>query len=145
MLGTLLEVSPVREHECPDVRSIVIELDLDYAGLRLTGFWLARLDGQIVSILNLEECGPYRFISSVGTVKNQQGKGFASALLQTVLTGSSKPGCLYTIIPSFFTRLGFAITPPPDIIPSRTRFACHRCEPHRCVFMIWDSVVSKGP
>lgn len=121
----------------PGILAIVSEQDLDYPSLKLASFWVAELNGLIVSILRLEEFDTFYFVSAVGSASARQGQGCAGRLLQTVLAGCQRPVYLYTVIPAFFARFGFQTVTAPSCIPPRTLFDCPRCQPELCACMVF--------
>jgi len=114
---------------------ILKEQDLDYSRLTFDNFWVAEEDGKIVSIARLEEFNDFFFLSSVGTAKDRQGGGAASRLLNHIHRDCAKDVYLYTLIPGFFKKFGFEISPILCGLPAREVFDCENCRPQDCVCM----------
>lgn len=133
---TSLSVRASRPEDENQIRFILFEQDLGYQDLAFSSFWVAEGDGEIISILRLEEFADFYFCSAVGTRSVHQHRGHSSRLILSVLGKCRKPVYLYTIIPDFFSRFGFTLSETPSKLPPRSRFDCPRCEPDRCACMV---------
>jgi N-acetylglutamate synthase-like GNAT family acetyltransferase len=135
--GTIPFFRPAKESDEQAIMKIVASQDLLYKTLHFNAFHLAEIDGKIGSVLRLEAFDHFYFLSSLGTDQALEGHGLASGLIQSIQKNITKPIYLYTIIPGFFTRLGFLPLDPPRDIPPRSLYSCVTCEPLRCVCMVF--------
>jgi len=122
--------------DLPAIKNILTEADLLYPNIEYKDFWVAEQDLQIVGVLQLEKRTNYSFLSSLGVLPQCQNKGIASKMLDAVTNNAPQDVYLYTIIPHFFEKNGFKVTPTPSFIPPRTGFDCVNCEREKCVCMV---------
>ena len=129
----------VRKAEIKDVAAIqalIRQLDLAYPSQTLDNFWVAEENEDVIGIADLKESADFYFLSSVGVEEKHQHKGIASTFLKELLKGLKKDIYLFTIIPDFFSQLGFKIVAQPANLPNRELFNCSECEPGKCVTMV---------
>ncbi|MFA4875260.1 MAG: GNAT family N-acetyltransferase [bacterium] len=118
------------------IKGLFYELDLVRPALALDGFWVAEQAGSVVGIAHAERVGERLFVSSVGVGVSSQGRGVGERLMLGMLARERREAWLYTVIPGFFERLGFAVAAAPADLPPRKLFGCDACEPEKCVCMM---------
>lgn len=132
----MLSIRPARRSELKAIKKILDDLDLSYPTLAMEGFWAAQREGRIIGTLQLAEYKDFTFLGSLAVVREEQNKGVAKELLKRVLKDRPKNIYLYTIIPGFFKKFGFKITPPLPDLPSKNRYQCEYCHSEKCVCMV---------
>jgi N-acetylglutamate synthase-like GNAT family acetyltransferase len=132
----MLKIRKAEKKDVAAIRGLIEQLDLAYPGQTFDNFWVAEENGKVVGIADLKESADIYFLSSVGTDAQHQRQGFASEFLKELLKGLKKDVYLYTIIPGFFSRLGFKAVTRPSILPVREIFNCSECQPEKCVCMV---------
>ncbi len=112
-------------------------LELDYANMDLSCFWVAELDGVIVGMAELKELETCSLLSCVGVREELQGRGIGHELVDRVVREAHHPVYLYTLVPDFFRKAGFhnATSLPPDL-PPRASYGCAGCDPSRCLCLM---------
>lgn len=131
----MLNIRQATDKDNPQILKLLKELDLYYEGLKLKDFWVAEKEEKIIGTAQLEEISDFIFLGSLGVDPKEQHKGTASHLLSIATKDTMKPIYLYTIIPEFFKRHGFEISPPVPGLPSKARYECESCHSERCVTM----------
>ncbi len=129
----------IRKAEPADIPAIVRILDeaeLVYPGQTIDGFFVAVDNGEVAGIARLEEHAQFNFLSSLGVSQAFRRRHVASSLVKHLTEISSKPTYLYTIIPEFFSRLGFAPSQGVPDLPPKEIFGCQDCSPGRCFTMV---------
>lgn len=120
------------------IKEILERLDMTYPDVVFDQFWVAETDGKVVGCVDLQEYKDFIFLASFGIDSSYQKKGHAREFLQKIFAQASKDIYLYTIIPDFFKKYGFAPCPltlaPKDLPPKR--FECQFCYPEKCVCMV---------
>ncbi|MBN3033745.1 MAG: GNAT family N-acetyltransferase [Candidatus Saganbacteria bacterium] len=130
----MVKVRQARDADRPAIEEIIRQLDLSYPAQTLGNFWVAEEKNRVVGIAALREFRDFYFLSSVGVAPGRQHKGVATKLLDKLLAGRHKDIYLFTVIPAFFLRFGFAAAAePPEGLPLRATFGCDRCTPDLCV------------
>ena|SRR3989344_728771 len=134
----MIAVRPAAKSDRGAILKIIEESGLYYPKQRLSGFWLAEENERVIGIIRLEKHRDFYFLSSLGVAKDRRDQGIATTLLKKVLNEAKEPVYLYTIIPDFFSRLGFKVVPRPSFLPVREIFNCGECQPEKCVCMIYS-------
>lgn len=124
------------QDDAGSIERLLETLELNRPATAIERFVVANEGERIVGMAHVEEAGPALFISSVGVDEAYQGKGIASGLMRHVAAEARRETYLYTIIPQFFTRLGFTAVEPPAFLPPRQLFGCDACLPRSCVCMV---------
>ncbi len=119
-----------------EIGQLLESLELTRPATATGRFVVAHEGGRVMGMAHVEEAGPALFLSSVGVDEAHQGKGIGSALLRHIVSEPKREIYLYTIIPQFFTRLGFTAVEPPAFLPERRIFGCEACLPRSCVCMV---------
>ncbi|OGC07021.1 hypothetical protein A3H38_03865 [candidate division WOR-1 bacterium RIFCSPLOWO2_02_FULL_46_20] len=133
---TVLIIRPQRDEDKAAIKTILDELDLFYAGLKIEDFWVAEQDKTIVGCLQLTDYKDFLFLGSLGISLRLQKSGLGKALMDKVLKNAQKTVYLYTVIPDFFAKLGFkVINNPPHNLPRKASYGCENCHPKRCATM----------
>jgi len=122
--------------DIPAIARILDEAGLVYPGQPADGFFVAVDNGSIVGIARLEEQARFNFLSSLGVSQANRRRHIASSLVKYLIGINNKPTYLYTIIPDFFSRLGFVPSPGRPDLPPKEIFGCQECEPDRCHCMV---------
>ena len=137
-----LNIRRAREADSKAVSELLAELDLMRPYVAVEDFRVALQDDRVVGMAHVEAAGDAIFISSVGVANELQGSGIGSKIINTLLAEERRDAFVYTIIPSFFARLGFVEIDAPAHLPKRELFCCDKCEPLKCVCMMRHSDVS---
>lgn len=137
-----LHIRRAQYSDAEAVSGLLTELDLMRPDLSIKEFRVASLEGRIVGIAHVEDVDNAVFISSVGVANELQGRGIEYEMMNTLMAEERRDVYVYTIIPSFFARLGFIEVNAPAYLPERDLFGCDLCEPHKCVCMMRHSDVS---
>ena len=128
-------IRPAYKSDQSAIMEVLKEAELLYPYNVLEGFMVAEEGLQIVGVVRLQEINGIIFLTSLGVRTAWRDQGIASALLKAVSRSTKKPIYLYTVIPEFFTRFGFAEMSAPAILPPKQIFGCEECYPARCVCM----------
>ncbi|MDI6731056.1 MAG: GNAT family N-acetyltransferase [Candidatus Margulisbacteria bacterium] len=124
------------QKDAPAILDVLTATDLLYPNYKRDSFWTAERDDKIVGVVRVEEHADFALIESLGVLPQYQKQGIASQLLKESTNAMAKDLYLYTLIPEYFTNLGFQPIDPPAFIPSRNRYDCKGCRPEQCVCMV---------
>jgi len=114
-----------------------MDLELDYPSRDLTRFFVGEEHGRILAIAELKEFRDFWLLSCVGVREQYQGRGLGKALLTPLLKPLQKDVYLYTLVPGFFRKLGFAeAASPPADLPPRSIYGCASCDPRLCLCLV---------
>jgi len=128
-------IRPADKSDHSAILEVLKEADLLYPYNVLEGFTVVEENHQIVGVVRLQEINGIIFLTSLGVRTAWRGQGIASSLMKAVLSSNKKPIYLYTVIPDFFKRFGFAEMPAPATLPPKQIFGCEDCYPGRCICM----------
>lgn len=123
----MISIRRVTDADFPAVDEIMAELNLGHPSISKEDFWVALDGGGILGVANILDCGECHYVSAVGVRRKYQKRGVARALLDEILPRLKKDAYLYTKIPDFFRRFGFAETKAPETIPPREIYSCGKC------------------
>ena len=132
-----LAVRPAEPADHAVIFELLRELELDYAARDLRRFLVGEIDGahgaEIVGIAEVRPFEGFALLSCVGIRGDLQGRGLGRDLVTAALDGVGTDVYLYTLVPGFFAKLGFAeATSTPPGLPPRWIYGCGSCEPARC-------------
>ena len=146
MEGPVREIAVRRATELDCLRAIrlMADLDLIHSAISMRNLWVVCEEGHVVGAAHLEVCGPGLFLSSVGIAQTHRHMGLARRLVETMLRDVDADVYIYTIIPHFFEKLGFAECAAPEGLPLRAIFGCERCDSENCRCMKRPAVVTPG-
>jgi N-acetylglutamate synthase-like GNAT family acetyltransferase len=100
-------------------------LDLDCEGMDLSEFTIARKGKEIIGFGRLKRYDVCLEASTIGVIKEEQGKGIGSMIVNELLKRSTEDLYLICVIPAFFERFGFAeVNVFPDVLLKKCEF-CH--------------------
>ena len=124
-------------HDHPRIQALLSQLELSYPALDLASFWVGEIDGEIAAIAELRDLRTCSLLSCVGVDESSQGSGIGKALVEEVVRHAKHDIYLYTLVPGFFKKAGFAeaVTLPPDL-PWRSWYGCVGCDPGRCICLV---------
>ena len=132
-----LLVRKARTEDQPDILQLIDLLELAYATMNLSRFWVGEWEGAIVAAAELKELGSFSLLSCVGVREDLQGRGFGRALVDRVVRESQAPVYLYTLVPGFFRKAGFRdATSLPADLPPRSMYGCTGCDPSVCLCLV---------
>ncbi|MFA6169730.1 MAG: GNAT family N-acetyltransferase [Candidatus Margulisiibacteriota bacterium] len=132
----MVMIRHARAADLPQIKSILKSVDEDIAAQSWDNFRVAEKSGIVVGIVKIDEYKDYCFLSSLALQPSEQNQGIASFLMAQSLAQTKKDVYIYTIIPEFFRRFGFAPTAPPPFLPKKDKMECARCHPALCVCMV---------
>lgn len=96
------------------VRKLLAASDLPLDGLpeTLSGFAVAELDGELVGVAGIEECGDYGLLRSAAVDPSVRGMGIGRELVERVIDGARKDNrkalyLLTTTAENYFPSFGF--------------------------------------
>lgn len=117
---------------------ILLELDIGHPSIASADFWAAEIDGKIVAVTNIKDCGKSVYMSAVGVTGSVQGRGVASELIAGLLKdATARSVYLYTGRPDFFGRFGFKPADPPVEIPPHLIYGDDACDGiNECICMV---------
>jgi N-acetylglutamate synthase-like GNAT family acetyltransferase len=134
--GSVLELRRAVAGEEEAVRSFLCGMDLLHRGFSISRCWVASDSGRVVAAAQIEPAGDAVFVSSVGVAESRRGEGIGSSLVAEMTRGEKRDVYLDTVIPGFFSPLGFEPAERPAWLPSKSQFYCSECDPERCVCMV---------
>ncbi|MFA5183604.1 MAG: GNAT family N-acetyltransferase [Syntrophales bacterium] len=132
----MVMIRNAREADLPQIKEVLKSVDEDIAAQSWDNFRVAEKSGTIAGVVKIDEYQDYYFLSSLALRPTEQNQGIASFLMAQSLAQIKKDVYIYTIIPEFFRRFGFAPTPPLPFLPKKDRMECSRCHPELCVCMV---------
>lgn len=124
-----------RDH--PEIESLMHDLELAYPSMDLSCFWVAEDAGRIVGAAELKDLQDCSLLSCVGVRPDRQGSGVGKALVEDVVRHARHDVYLYTLVPDFFRKAGFADARRlPAGLPPRSIYGCEGCDPRRCICLV---------
>ena len=120
----------------PAILRIARAHNLNYAGMEADDYWVAAEGNAVFGICGLRKNPDCRELCSLGVVTEMRGRGLGTRLVRRLLRDIRGDIHLATIIPEFFSRLGFEKMPvrPPSMV--KTEEWCVGCMPERCTVMV---------
>ena len=120
-----------RDHR--DIVTLMHALDLSYPAMRLSCFWVAEDAGGIVAAAELKDFRDCSLLSCVGVRQDMRGLGIGRTLVEEVARHAQHDIYLYTLVPDFFRKAGFAGAKMlPRGLPPRSVYGCENCDPRLC-------------
>jgi N-acetylglutamate synthase-like GNAT family acetyltransferase len=112
-------------------------LELSYPAMDLSCFWVVEQNGRIVGAAELKDFRHCSLLSCVGVRQELQGLGIGRILTNAVVRHARHDVYLYTRVPGFFRKTGFAHAElmPPDL-PPRSIYGCEDCDPQFCFCLV---------
>ena len=101
------EILPCKESDFHDVLNYVKLLQLDSNDLQLQQFLVAKKEGKVIGFGRLRTYSTCQELCSLGVIEPFRHKGAGTALSEELIKKSTLPLYVVTIIPGFFSRLGF--------------------------------------
>jgi len=121
------------ERDFPAIGELMADLDLAYATMDLSCFWVAEKDGEVVSAAELKDMRDCSLLSCVGVREDLQGSGIGKAVVAEVVRHARHAVYLYTLVPDFFRKAGFVdAASTPAGLPPRSSYGCEECDPRLC-------------
>ncbi len=119
------------------VLDLVKSLELAYPGMDLSSFWVGESGGVLVGGAELKNLKTCSLLSCVGVREDVQGRGLGRRLVERVVREALHPVYLYTLVPGFFRKTGFADAKAfPSDLPPRSIYGCVGCDPSICVCLM---------
>lgn len=101
------DILPCSESDFYDVQNYISLLQLDNNDLHQNQFLVAKKEGRVIGFGRLRTYGNCQELCSLGVIEPYRNKGAGTALSEELIKKSKLPLYVVTIIPGFFTRLGF--------------------------------------
>lgn len=141
----MVKIGVASECDYPEIMEMLDLSDIGHPSISPAGFWVARTGGRIAGIAKIEDCGECYYISAVGVRPECRKLGIARTLLDNVLRPLEKEAYLYSKIPDFFAKFGFAgPVSSPASIPPRQIYGCEKCgDEFTCICMVRPSSALK--
>lgn len=131
-----MHIRRARKSDFPEILRIACVYDLNYLGMEADDYWVAA-DGQAVfGICGLRRNPDCRELCSLGVKEEMRGRGWGTKLVRRLVRDTRGDIHLATIIPEFFSRLGFEGTPVRPASMIKTEEWCAGCQPERCTLMV---------
>lgn len=131
-----MSVRKARQADFRDVARLARKYGLDYAGMEADDFWVVEEGGAVLGICGLKRHPECLELCALGVEDAFRGRGWGEKLVRAVLGEAADEVYLATIIPGFFTRLGFgkARSVPPSMVKKADW--CAGCTPELCTVMV---------
>jgi N-acetylglutamate synthase-like GNAT family acetyltransferase len=131
-----MRVRRARRADFPDIVRLAGKYNLDYAGMEADRFWVTEEDGRIVGICGLKKHSECLELCALGVDEAFRGRRWGEKLVRAVLGEARGELYLATVIPGFFTRLGFrkAAAVPASMVKKGEW--CAGCAPELCTVMV---------
>ena len=132
-------MSSIREAKQNDVgrvKSICSLLDFDDISSSLDGVYLLEDESGALGLLKISRYDNVHYLSEVGIVPYRRGEGLGLKFVGDVLKNINSDVYIYTVIPDFFKHLGFEVTDPSTLIPTREEIDCEGCKISKCRCMV---------
>lgn len=91
-----------------EVFSLSRSMDLDVQEFNIRDFCVVRRANHVVGFGRLRPYKGFQEIATIGIVEEERNKGLGSAVVNCLLKKGTRDVYLTCVIPSFFSRLGFA-------------------------------------
>jgi N-acetylglutamate synthase-like GNAT family acetyltransferase len=119
-----------------EIETLMGALELSYPAMDLSCFWIAETGDEVVAAAELRDFQACSLLSCVGVREDLQGLGIGRTLVEATVRHAPRDVYLYTLVPGFFRKAGFAVAeqPPPDL-PPRSIYGCENCNPRLCFCM----------
>lgn len=129
----------IRRAEKEDLSQIIAlaaRYNLDYDGMEADDFWVAVANGRVVGICGFRKHPDCQELCSLGVDEAFAGRGLGSRLVRALLQETRGDVYLATVIPEFFTRLGFkeAASIPASMVKKAEW--CAGCRRDRCTILV---------
>ncbi|OGC41029.1 hypothetical protein A2438_01940 [candidate division WOR-1 bacterium RIFOXYC2_FULL_46_14] len=137
-------IRPAKEIEMGTVRELAEQFNLDSEEMPVSEFIVAEDKGSIVGFVRLKDNRTCFELTSLGVVTSNRNLGIGKKLVEAV--AKKQPDNLYlaTIIPDFFTKLGFKTVKESTECMKKEPAWCEGCPaPERCVIMKYDPAISE--
>ena len=120
-----------------DIETLMGALELSYPAMDLSCFWVAETGDEVVAAAELKDFRACSLLSCVGVREDLQGLDIGRTLVGEVVRQARHDVYLYTLVPGFFRKAGFAEAGqvPPDL-PPRSLYGCQNCNPRLCYCMV---------
>ncbi len=131
-----MRIRKAQQKDWTPILSLAARLSLDYQGMEADDFWVATEGEKIIGICGLRQHGDCQELCSLGVKESFQRKGVGSRLVKRLLQETKGDIYLATIIPQFFTQLGFK---KAEAIPSsmvKKAEWCAGCRRELCTVML---------
>jgi N-acetylglutamate synthase-like GNAT family acetyltransferase len=108
------------DKEFEEVKKLVEEFWLDNRNMLKEQFRILLYKGKLAAFGRIRRHMDAIEFCSLGVVKELRGKGFGRAMMQCLLAGIKGDSYLVTVIPDFFSKLGFKeVEQYPDSIKAK--------------------------
>lgn len=120
-----IELAQAQPNDMSDLLLKAKALDLDCEEMDVSDFTVAKKGDEIIGFGRLKRYDVCLEASTIGVVKEEQGKGIGSMIVKELLKRSKEDLYLICVIPGFFERFGFAeVDTFPDVLLKKCEF-CH--------------------
>jgi N-acetylglutamate synthase-like GNAT family acetyltransferase len=120
-----------------DIETLMGALELSYPTMDFSFFWVAETGNEVVAAAELKDFQACSLLSCVGVREDLQGLDIGRALVEEVVRHARHDVYLYTLVPDFFRKAGFAEAgQAPLDLPPRSIYGCQNCSPGLCCCMV---------
>jgi N-acetylglutamate synthase-like GNAT family acetyltransferase len=133
-----MRVRKALPQDIPRAVSLARSLDLDYPEMEKDELWVAEEERRIVGTVALKRQPDCLELCALGVAPAHRGKGFARALVESLMASAPGDVHLATVIPRFFETCGFKMTTDiPATFPEKRKTAwCDGCDQRLCTVMV---------
>lgn len=125
MVNTEVVIVKADNTHLADIESLASKMELDQVDLKSEQFLVARDGNQTVGIgrLRTYEGESWVELATVGVLRPYRSKGVAKNIIQALLNSTDRDVYVTTVIPDFFSALGFErIHPYPSQLEKKVDF-----------------------
>lgn len=118
------------------VKQLVVELGLFYDGFVFSDTYIAEEKGTLIGLAHVRTVGKIKELTHVGVLPAYRGQGIARKLVDLAVKNTSQDLYLNTVVPDFFTHIGFEQTIDIPTQFNKPAGWCDECLPERCTAMV---------
>lgn len=131
-----MRIRKARKSDFPEILRIARAYNLNYLGMETDDYWVAAEGKAVFGICGLRKNPDCQELCSLGVKKEMRGRGLGKRLVRRLVRDIRGDIHLATIIPEFFSPLGFERTPVRPSSMVKTAEWCVGCTPERCTVMV---------
>ncbi|MEW5901628.1 MAG: GNAT family N-acetyltransferase [Acidobacteriota bacterium] len=131
-----MRIRRARPEDWPEIFRLAQKYSLDYPGMEADEFWVAEEKGELVGIVGLKAFPAGQELCALGVEEYWRGRGLGRRLVRAILKRAGRDLYLATVVPGFFSRLGFR---KAEAIPSsmlKDPAWCAGCAKDGCTVMV---------
>jgi N-acetylglutamate synthase-like GNAT family acetyltransferase len=130
-----MRIRKARPADWPEIFRLAQKLNLDYPGMEADEFWVAEERQNLAGLVGLKTHPDAQELCALGVEARWRGRGLGRLLVRTAVRHARRNLYLATVIPAFFSRLGFE---KKESIPTsmiKDPEWCAGCDRARCTVM----------